>query len=137
VINIEKEDRNSLDIIVEEDCAVNWLAEHYQEFKGKLVEIDGVFLDHLKEHADEFNIERHKNGTIIVNTYAKAGFEDGIVYPSTKVKIESYNLGGSKRRNFITKIDADDIQNFGFVAEPNNGQILYLKSTTEIANSEK
>lgn len=127
-IKVEKETPNSLDIIVDEDCAVNWIAKHYSHFNGKLVEIDGVFLNHLKAHADNFNIKKRKDGTIIVNTFAEAGFEDGMAYPSTKVKVESYDVGCGKRRNFVTEIDAEDIPNFGFVAKPNDSQILYLKS---------
>lgn len=63
--------------------------------------------------------------------------ETGNPFPETRVKIEvhgNFNLGDNSNRNFITRVVADDIPNFGFNKNTSNitkGDIVFLQAKNQ------
>lgn len=103
-------------------CALNWLAENYQNYKGKVVEIDDAIFYDIQNSADKLKTFIDKDGTIYVKARMFAGkSEDGTVYPETFIKMQSY-----ARRNFISHVIASDVPGFGFKND-GTSEIVYLQ----------
>ena len=128
---IKRQDENFIDVVVNDACPLNWLAEYYDKYKGKVIEIDDTFWDFIKDNSDKSRLSRIKEGMILDAKWRAGVGSDGKPFPSTDVKVEKYWTGSERSRNFITRVKADDIPEFGFVAEPGNSQIVYLKAAIQ------
>ena len=108
-------------------CPLNWLAEYYKEFPGKLVMIDDGLLSFLlnDSHCDKVEVSKHdgyqQKASIIWNATKN--------YPETRTVISSYGkdkitkrgrkyvVNSEKNYFVIEELHAEDI-----VAEDNYGE---------------
>ena len=105
-------------------CPLNWLAEHYQDYSGKLVMVDKNLLSFLlnKSHADNI-IEQKHDGFVQKFTIIWEATEE---FPEAKVVVSSYG------RNPITKEDGkyivDEESNY-YVIEELEAEDIIVKGT--------
>ena len=120
---------------VDSPCPIDWLSEYYEKYQGKVIEIDDTLLSFILTNADF--VRKVKTSDRQSNVYAlwHAGVgSTGESYPETRVKIEihgNYNVGDNSNRNFITRIAAEDVKNFGFsrtVENASEEEIVFLKA---------
>jgi len=133
--NIINQNEHTIDVVVQSACPIDWLAEYYQNHKGKLIEIDDTFVDFIKNHADKVRIvEKKKENFARIHANFKAGVaSDGTPFPATKLTTVVHGnawIGDNQNRNFITRIDTDDIPGFGFKAKLDTSQIVHLRAET-------
>ena len=134
--NIITQNEHTIDVVVQSACPIDWLAEYYQNHKGKLIEVDDTFVDFIKNHAEKVRIvEKKKENFARIHANFKAGVTaDGTPFPATKLTTVIHGntwIGNNRNRNFITRVDADDIPGFGFNASLNTSQIVHLRAEVQ------
>lgn len=138
---IQSQNKHFINVSVESACPLDWLSQYYKEFKGKLIEIDDTLLSFIISHSDECQVERVDDSFRIVKARWNPGkTAEGVAFPSTYIRVEifgKYNKGDGLNRNFITEIDAEDIPDFGFKADPKDSQIVFLKANIQRESSDE
>ena len=137
--NIKKVSENFITAEVEKKvCPLNWLAEFYKEFPGKLVVIDSTLFSFLlnDSQVDEIGIKEGGEYRQEVSLLWTATDE----YPETRVVIDSlgkdkigiigekFVVNGDKNYYIISELQAEDIlvDEMKYADNLDDGQVLYL-----------
>jgi len=113
-------------------CPLNWLAEYYQDFPGKLVMVDKTLLSFLlnKSCADKITEQKH-DGFVQKFTIIWEATEE---FPEIKVVISSYG------RTPVTKEDGEyivDEESNYYVIEELEAEEIIVKGTKYAENAKK